>query len=65
MDTIRLITEAGFMINLKKCRFLVSTMALLGFAVCKAEYHLGAKVLSKLLSVSIPETLHDLQKVLE
>lgn len=58
------LVDAGFMINLSKCHFLVADVVVLGFGLFQQEYQLGKKALSKLLGVTIPRSLKELQAVM-
>ena len=62
-DTKRVIqayVEAGLLINLSKCMFLVADVVALGFALANREYRLGNKAITKLLSAQIPRNLKEL-----
>lgn len=52
------------MINIKKCKFLVPSIDLLGYTVFNSKYQLGPKALSKWAEVTLPRTLKQLQAVL-
>ncbi len=58
--TLRVIEKLhkyGFMINLNKSKFLVSTFKLLGFILCGGKYQLGPKAMSRLFASKIPSNL--------
>ena len=66
-DTIkvmRLLVEAGFMINLRKCKFLVVQAVILGYQVRAAGYRLSDKFLGGWNELKIPTTLKELQGLL-
>lgn len=42
-----IVTRAGFMINLSKCKFCVPRTTLLGHEVCATSYRLSSKFLLK------------------
>ena len=43
LEVIRLLAEEGIMINIKKCKFLVSRVELLGMLVYNAGVQIGTK----------------------
>ena len=52
------------MINLRKCKFLVTNAPILGLDLCKAGFALGLKYMGNLHKVGIPEDLRGLQSLL-
>lgn len=66
-DTVKVVgalVDAGFMLNLSKCWFLVSDLVVLGFRLFQHEYQLGKKALGKLLGATIPSNLRELQALM-
>ena len=59
LETFRLLAEEGIMINVKKCKLLVSRLELLGMVVFDSAYQLGPKTLKGWLMVEIPKTLQE------
>lgn len=55
---------AGFLINLRKCRFLVTEFNLLGHRVSNRSVQLGDKFIAGWANVSIPRSIPDLQALL-
>ena len=51
LRTLRILTEEGIMINVRKCKFLVDRYALLGFVLYCHHYQLGDKSLQSWLKV--------------
>lgn len=49
--TLRLVTRAGFMVNLWKCRFCVSRGVILGLEISRMEVRLGKKSLKRWMGV--------------
>ena len=64
MGVIRALTKAGFMINLRKCKFLAVQVELLGLQICEGSYRLGDKSLKKWLKLKLPSNLKELQQLL-
>ena len=58
---IKLLVEAGFVINLAKCKFLVRTVKAVGHLVTAGHYVVGDKTMAALLKARIPRTLNQLQ----
>ena len=56
---MRRLTTAGFMINLRKCSFLVQDIPLLGHHVTAATYGLGDKFFKK-HTWTIPSSIKEL-----
>ena len=52
---------AGFMVNLHKCKFLVTSGKLLGFQLSGGGYRLADKFLHGWAGVAIPHNLKELQ----
>lgn len=50
-------------INIKKCKFLVKKIEILGVVMMGDRYHLGPKAISKLLTSRIPRSLQELQSL--
>ena len=57
VEILRLLSEEGIMVNLKKCKFLVHWLPLLGATVYHGGYQLGDKWLRAWKQVEIPKTL--------
>lgn len=51
LEAIRLITEEGIMINVKKCKFLVTRLELLGVVVYSSGMQIGPKSMKAWLSL--------------
>lgn len=49
------------MINIKKCKFLVKRLQLLGYALYDYKFQLGDKVMKKWLEVGVPSTFKGIQ----
>jgi hypothetical protein len=64
LGVLRALTQAGFMINLRKCKFMEARVELLGLEIFEGSYRIGEKSLRKWASLRIPRTLHDLQQLL-
>ncbi len=60
LKVLRALTQAGFMIGLKKCNFLVRTCVVLGYQVMEEGYRLACKFLKKWTSLSPPTCLREL-----
>lgn len=54
------LTEAGFMLNLQKCKFLVPSAVVLGYQLFSGGYQLSGKFLDKWNALEVPGTLRDL-----
>ena len=54
MITLRLLVEEGIMINIKKCKFLVERLELLGFVLYHHHYQLGHKAMKKFYDLKLP-----------
>jgi hypothetical protein len=66
-DTLRVLealTGAGFMVGLKKCKFLVKQCVVLGYQVMAHGYRLACKFLRKWTSLQPPRSLKELQQLL-
>ena len=61
---LRTLARFGFMVNLRKCLFLVTNAPVLGLDLCKAGYALGMKYMGNLHKVGIPTDLKGLQSLL-
>jgi hypothetical protein len=59
--TLRELTQAGFMINLRKCQFLQPKVTIVGVEVCRGSYRLAKKSLKNWLGTELPGTLQELQ----
>ncbi len=59
--TLRALTQAGFMINLRKCQFLQPRVTIVGVEVCRGAYRLAKKSLKNWVGTELPTTLHGLQ----
>ena len=58
------LTSAGLMIGLKKCKFLVRSVVVLGYQVLEGGYQLATKFLKKWTSLKPPTCLKELQQLL-
>lgn len=61
---LEIVTKAGFMVNLSKCKFCVPKTVLLGHEVCATSYRLSQKFLARQLQAKIPRTFQSLQALL-
>ena len=57
LATLRELTRAGFMINLRKCQFLQPMCTLVGLEICRGTYRLAKKSLKKWVGTALPGTL--------
>ncbi len=64
VKVVGVLVDAGFMLNLSKCWFLVFDVVMLGFRLFQHKYQLGKKALGKLLGAGIPRNLKELQAVM-
>ena len=64
MAMLRVLTEAGFMINLRKCIFMQPRVTMVGLEVSRGSYRLAKKSLKRWLGAEIPKNLQELQCVL-
>jgi predicted MarR family transcription regulator len=55
--------DAGFMINLNKCKFVTSAITAVGHEVSNGRYKPTIKKLQLLLSTPAPRTLQELQSI--
>lgn len=51
---MKLITDEGIMINVKKCKFLVTRLELLGVVIYSSGMQLGPKSMKSWLSLKLP-----------
>ncbi len=63
LEWIRVLSEEGIMINVKKCKFLVSRLELLGMLVHCSGVQLGTKSLSGWLAIELPKTFKGIQSI--
>ena len=63
LAVLRALARVGFMVNLRKCKFLTPNAAVLGLDLCKWGYTLGLKFLGNLQNARIPTNLKELQKL--
>lgn len=56
--------RAGFMFNLRKCRFCIPKAVVLGRELLRYGYRLSCKFLASWVGLSIPRTLAQLQSLL-
>ena len=61
MQVLRTLVRMGFMMNLRKCKFLTSKAAILGLELTERGFALGLKFLSNLHKVRIPTYLKEQQ----
>ena len=59
-----MLCKAGFMLNLRKCKFLVVAGKLLGFEISGEGYQLAGKFMSSWSDMQIPTSLKQLQVIL-
>ncbi len=64
VSTLRELTGAGFMINLRKCQFLQPRCTLVGMEICGGTYWLAGKSLKRWMGTGLPTMLQELQQVL-
>ena len=62
--TLRELTRAGFMINLRKCQFLQPRVVMVGMEICRGSYRLAKKSLKRWVGAELPGTLQELQQVM-
>ena len=48
LKVLRTLTELGFMVNLRKCKFLTADASILGLDLTAAGYTLGLKIMGHL-----------------
>lgn len=60
LQVLRTMARFGLMVNLRKCKFLVATAAILGLDLCRAGFALGLKYMGNLHKVGIPRDLRGL-----
>ena len=63
LRVLRVLTQAGFMVNLRKCKFLRGRVTVLGTSFFDYSYRLGDKTLKKWVSMQLPRNLKQLQSV--
>lgn len=56
LEWIRILAEEGIMINIKKCKFLVSRVELLGMLVHCAGVQIGTKSMRSWFNTQLPHT---------
>ena len=61
---LRALTQAGIMINLRKCNFLAPGVVVLGYQLFEGGYMLASKFLKKWQSLTVPKNTKQLQKLL-
>ena len=61
MQVLRTLVNMGFMVNLRKCKFLTCKAAILGLELTERGFALGLKFLGNLHKVQIPTNLKELQ----
>ncbi len=64
MRVLRVLCRAGFMLNLRKCKFLVVSGKLLGFEISGEGYQLAQKFTKSWSNLKIPTSLKQLQVIL-
>lgn len=64
LQVLKMLTSAGFMVNLRKCKFLRPRVTVLGCSFFDRGFQLGEKTMMKWTQVQLPKTLKDLQSVL-
>ena len=60
LKVLRVLTQAGFMVNLCKCQFLKQRVTVLGTLFCDYGYRLGDKSLKKWVGMQLPRSLKEL-----
>ncbi len=55
--TLRALTGAGFMINLRKCQFLQPRVVMVGLDVHRGSYRLAQKSLKRWMGATLPRSL--------
>jgi hypothetical protein len=63
LRVLRVLTQAGFMVNLRKCKFLRGRVTVLGTTFFDSSYQLGDKTLKKWVNMQLPRNLKQLQSV--
>ena len=63
VKVLRVLTEAGFMVNLRKCKFLRGRVTVLGTSFFYYSFRLGDKSLKKWVDMRLPKNLKELQSV--
>lgn len=58
---LRALTQAGMMINLRKCKFLVPRAVVLGYQLFEGGYMLATKFLKKWQKLEAPRSIKQLQ----
>jgi hypothetical protein len=61
---IHALVEAGFMLGLKKCKFLVPEVVVLGYQLIPDGYRLATKFIRSWAEPKPPNSLKGLQKIL-
>jgi hypothetical protein len=59
--TLRALTQAGFMVNLRKCQFLRPRVVMVGMEIDRGSYRLAKKSLKNWLGTELPGSLQELQ----
>ncbi len=57
---LKIVTEAGFMVNLSNCKFCEPRTVLLGHEVCATLYQISSKFIAKQVHTLIPRTYQQL-----
>jgi hypothetical protein len=60
LRVLRVLTQAGFMVNLRKCKFLRGRVTVLGTTFFDSSYQLGDKTLKKWVNMQLPRNLKQL-----
>ncbi len=63
LRVLRVLTDAGFMVNLRKCKFLRPRVTVLGTTFFDHSFQLGDKTLKKWVGMQLPHSLKELQSV--
>ena len=61
LQVLKTLASFGFMVNLRKCKFLMDKVAMLGLELNAVGFALGLKLLGNLHKVQIPTNLCELQ----
>lgn len=57
LEALRALTQAGFMINLRKCQFLQPRVVIVGVEIHRGSYRLAKKSLKRWVGAELPGTL--------
>lgn len=60
LSTLRALTTAGFMLNLRKCQFLQPKVVMVGMEIHRGEYRLAKKSLKNWVGTTLPKSLKEI-----